>query len=139
MVKYWGADRTAQVMPVQSWLNEGAQLSAGSDCNVAPPDPMLSIWGMVTRGTLTVGVQGAESAIDRRTAFRLYTVEGARLLGEQSVRGRLLEGYVADFVCFDTDILECSDAELQETQPVMTWVNGECVFSEARDFTAKVQ
>lgn len=131
MVKYWGAERTAQVMPVQAWLDEGGQLSAGSDCNVAPPEPMLSIWGLITRDTLTVGIQGQESAIDRRTAFRLYTFEGARLVGEHSTRGRLLEGYAADFVCFDTDVLECTESELREAKPVMTWVNGKCVYSEA--------
>lgn len=129
MVKYWGAERTAQVMPVQAWLEEGAQLSAGSDCNVAPPDPMLSIWGLITRDTLTVGVQGSESAIDRRTAFRLYTIEGARLVGEHAKRGRLLEGYAADFVCFETDVLECTETELRDAKPIMTWVNGQCTFN----------
>jgi len=27
-------------------------------------DPLLSIWGLVTRGTRTVGVQGPESRVD---------------------------------------------------------------------------
>src|SRR5699024_12385262 len=34
---------------------------------------------------------------------------------------------------------ECQYSVLRGTPPVMTWVNGACVFSEAHDVTAKVQ
>lgn len=130
MVKYWGSERTREVMPVQHWINEGAQLSAGSDCNVAPADPLLSIWGMVTRDTLNIGVQGEEFAIDRRTALRLYTYEGACLVGEENIRGRLHQEYFADFVGFHTDLLTCSNDELRTAKPIMTWIEGEPVYQK---------
>jgi hypothetical protein len=62
-----------QVMPVRAWVDEGALIAAGSDCNVSFFDPLLSIWGLVTRGTRTVGVQGPEFRVDTYTAIRLYT------------------------------------------------------------------
>jgi len=64
LVRYWGEDRASQVMPVRAWVDEGALIAAGSDCNVSFFDPLLSIWGLVTRGTRTVGVQGPESRVD---------------------------------------------------------------------------
>ena len=56
-------------MPVRSWLDEGATVAAGTD-TVRPFDPMLNIWGMVTRGTKDIGVQGAdrESTSTRRSS-----------------------------------------------------------------------
>jgi hypothetical protein len=65
-------------MPVRAWVDEGALIAAGSDCNVSFFDPLLSIWGLVTRGTRTVGVQGAEYRVDTYTALRLYTEAGGR-------------------------------------------------------------
>ena len=53
LVRYWGPDRASQVMPVRAWVDEGALIAAGSDANVGFFDPLLSIWGLVTRGTRT--------------------------------------------------------------------------------------
>jgi predicted amidohydrolase YtcJ len=128
MLTYWGEERTREVMPIRAWLDEGGQLSSGSDCNVAPVSPLLSIWGLVTRGTLNAGVQGEEYAIDRRTAFRLYTIEGARLIGAEGHRGRIKEGYFADFVCYQDDPLSCDLDDLPGLTPSMTWVGGQCVY-----------
>lgn len=128
MLTYWGEERTREVMPIRAWLEEGGQLSSGSDCNVAPVSPLLSIWGLVTRGTLNAGVQGEEYAIDRRTAFRLYTIEGARLVGAEGRRGRIKEGYCADFVCYQDDPLHCDLDDLPGLTPSMTWVGGRSVY-----------
>jgi Amidohydrolase family len=60
----WGEERMGQILPIRGWLEVDAQVSAGS--SDSPPtafDPMQAIWGMVTRGTKQVGVQGAEQAI----------------------------------------------------------------------------
>jgi predicted amidohydrolase YtcJ len=88
-VRYWGPDRTSQVMPVRAWVDEGALIAAGSDCNVSFFDPLQSIWGLVTRGTRTAGVQGPEYRVDIYTAIRLYTAAGGRLLSEDRSVGIL--------------------------------------------------
>ncbi|HLZ59551.1 MAG TPA: amidohydrolase, partial [Ktedonosporobacter sp.] len=89
LLKGWGEARTRQVMPMRAWLEEGAMLSAGTDYPVSSYDPMLSIWGLVTRGTQLMGVQGPEYAIDRYTALQLYTAAGAELNYESERRGTL--------------------------------------------------
>src|SRR5262249_33456838 len=98
----WGPERTANVMPVRSWLHEGATVAAGTD-TVRPFDPMLTIWGMVTRDTKDIGVQGADQAVDRYTAIELYTSAGTRLTGEAHRRGTLQPHRLADFVAYRTD------------------------------------
>src|SRR6266568_1860685 len=52
LVEGWGKERTREIMPVRAWLEEGASVSAGTDYPVSSFNPLLSIWGMVTRGTL---------------------------------------------------------------------------------------
>lgn len=128
MLTYWGEARTEQVMPVREWVDEGALVAAGSDCNVTPFDPLLSIWGLVTRGTQTAGPRGPQHAIDRRTAFELYTTAGARLIGEQRRRGALAPGLLADLVAFTADPLSCPLGDLPQLQVAFTMVAGRAVY-----------
>jgi predicted amidohydrolase YtcJ len=136
MVRHWGAERTGHVMPVAQWLADGAELAGGSDCNVAPLDPLLSVWGFVTRGTQAAGVQGPESAIDRETAFRLYTADAARLIGQEHRRGGLGAGYLADLIGFTEDPLTCDIDRMPELRPVLTIVDGKVRVDDHRLFPA---
>jgi predicted amidohydrolase YtcJ len=124
LVRYWGPDRTSQVMPVRAWVDEGALIAAGSDCNVSFFDPLLSIWGLVTRGTRTAGVQGPEYRVDTYTAIRLYTAAGGRLLREDRRVGVLAPGAYADIVGFRADLLDCPVDDLPAQQPALTLVGG---------------
>jgi predicted amidohydrolase YtcJ len=125
LVRYWGAERASQVMPVRAWVDEHAMVAAGSDCNVSFFDPMLSIWGLVTRGTRTVGVQGPQYRVDRYTAFDLYTAAGGRLLGEPA--GTIEPGAFADLTAFGSDPLGCPEDDLPALRPALTMVGGTLV------------
>src|SRR5215471_17602269 len=54
----WGEERTSQIFPIRSWVEAGVQVSAGTDSPPTSFDPMQALWGMVTRGTKQVGIQG---------------------------------------------------------------------------------
>ena len=78
MLAAWGPERTSQVSPLDEWLAAGASLAAGTDI-ARPFNPMTAVWGMVTRGTKSAGIQGPAHAIDVATALELYTMGSARL------------------------------------------------------------
>ena len=123
MLETWGVERTARVNPIDEWLARGAALAVGTDI-VRPFNPLLNVWGMVTRGTRTAGVQGPEHAIDRYTAIELYTAGSARLDREAARRGVLHSGYLADFVAYDRDPLTVDIDQIAELTPVATVVGG---------------
>jgi predicted amidohydrolase YtcJ len=127
LVRYWGPERASQVMPVRAWVDEGALIAAGSDCNVSFFDPLLSIWGLVTRGTRTAGVQGPQYRVDTYTAIGLYTAAGGRLLREEPSTGILAPGAYADIVGFRADLLDCPVDDLPSQQPALTLVGGRAV------------
>lgn len=91
MLTAWGPQRTARVSPIDQWLAAGAIVAAGTDI-VRPFNPMTNVWGMVTRGTRSAGVQGPEHAISRQAALELYTIASARLDREGERRGPSLRG-----------------------------------------------
>jgi len=64
---------------------------------------MINVWGMVTRGTKTAGVQGPEHAIDVATALRLYTTGTAALNHEADRLGSIAVGKLADLVAYPAD------------------------------------
>lgn len=137
MLTHWGPERTADVMPVAEWLSDDALVAGGSDSNVTPYDPLLAIWGFVTRGTKVAGIQGPEHAVDRRTAFSLYTEAGWRLLDEGHVRGRLEPGYSADLVAFRQDPLTVDIDDLPTLSPAFTLVGGRPVFDPEGVFAVR--
>ena len=55
LLRLWGPERTRPIMPVSAWLEEGAELSAGSDYPIGFYEPVRTVWGMVTRQTESVG------------------------------------------------------------------------------------
>jgi predicted amidohydrolase YtcJ len=127
ILRSWGAERAAAVMPVRSWLDEGATIAAGTD-TVRPFDPMLNIWGMVTRGTKDIGVQGPDQTIDQYTAIELYTSAGTRLTGEAARRGTLDPNRLADFVAYRADPVTVPVDDLPSLTPAITCVGGRGVY-----------
>ncbi len=127
ILRSWGEERASRVMPLRSWLENGAMIAAGSDA-ANPFDPMLNVWGFATRQTKDVGVQGADEAVDVRTALELYTRAGAQLVGEESQQGSLEPGLRADIVAFRQDPLEVAVDALPTLKPVLTMVGGKAAY-----------
>jgi hypothetical protein len=121
-VESFGRQRTGALFPLRELLDAGAWISAGTDHPIGPVDPLAGVHGMTTRST-PAGVLGAEQAITRAEALRLYTVAGARFLGQYS-GAALSPGAPADFVGYATDPLTCADDDLLAIEPSLTAVNG---------------
>jgi predicted amidohydrolase YtcJ len=123
MLITWGPERTRRVNPIDQWLAAGADLAAGTDI-VRPFNPMTNVWGMVTRGTKSAGIQGPEHAISVGTALELYTMGTARLDHEQDRLGSITPGKLADLVGYPADPLAADPDELAELTPAFTIVGG---------------
>ena len=126
MLITWGPERTRRVNPLDGWLAAGADLAAGTDV-VRPFNPMTNVWGMVTRGTKSAGIQGPEHAIDAATALDLYTMGTARLNHEEHRLGSITPGKLADLVAYPTDPLTADPDDLPRLTPTFSVVGGRAV------------
>jgi predicted amidohydrolase YtcJ len=135
MVQAWGPERAARISPLDEWLHAGADIAIGTDLN-RPFNPMTSVWGMVTRGTKSAGVQGAEHAIDRFTAIERYTAGTARLCGEGDRFGTLEPGRLADLVAYEADPFVVDVDTLPSLEPAFTIVAGRVVHDPPHRFSA---
>jgi predicted amidohydrolase YtcJ len=123
MLAAWGPERTSRVSPLDEWLAAGASLAAGTD-SARPFNPMTAVWGMVTRGTKSAGIQGPAHAIDVATALELYTIGSARLNHEADRLGSITPGKLADLAAYPADPFTADTDVLAALGPVFTIVGG---------------
>jgi predicted amidohydrolase YtcJ len=127
-IRYWGLERGAEAIPIRKLLDAGITVGGGSDASVVPCDPFLSLWWMVTRGTVTAGVLGPSQKITREEALRLYTVGSAYFTFEEKIKGSIEPGKLADLVVLDEDILTCPEDDIRYVKPIKTMVGGRFVY-----------
>ncbi|MFI1911935.1 amidohydrolase [Nocardia sp. NPDC020380] len=123
---YWGPERVSSLFPARQWIDEGALVTGGSDYPVGSYGAMRSVWGMVTRQTVT-GVRGPEHAITVPEAIALHTTNSVALLGESELRGALTPGRLADLTVWDVDPTVATPEELADLQPACTVIGGRIV------------
>ena len=131
MLVTWGRDRTRRVNPLDEWLAAGASLAAGTDI-VRAFNPLTNVWGMVTRGTKSAGVQGPEHAIPVAKALEFYTMGSARLNAEGRRMGSVEPGKLADLVAYPLDPFTAEPDQMAELTPSFTLVGGRPTFDPDR-------
>lgn len=129
--RWWGDERAAAAIPIRSLLDAGFEVGGGSDGPVVPVDPFLSMWWMVTRGTLKGYTLGPEQGITIAEALELYTVNNARILGVADDRGSIEVGKRADLAVLSQDILAVDPDAIRTTRALLTVVGGQVVHRSA--------
>lgn len=128
LVEYWGADRAAWTTPVRAYLDAGIPVSIGTDSPVVPWDPWGVLHHFTTRGTISAGVHGASQRITREEALRAMTEGYAHLTFEETEKGTLEVGRLADLIVTAEHFLDCEDPCLEAMQVDMTVVGGRVVY-----------
>lgn len=123
-----GLERARRMVPARTYLEAGVPLAGSSDSPVADYNPFIGIWAAIARTTAQGAIFDADESLTRDEALRLYTSGGAYAIREETRRGSIAVGKVADFVVLDRDILSCSIDEIRTIKPVRTIVSGADVF-----------
>ncbi|HLJ60871.1 MAG TPA: amidohydrolase [bacterium] len=129
--RYWGA-RSRYAYAFRSLLRCGTHLTFGSDAPVETPDVFAGIYAVATRKRRDEPARPAWYPEERLTieeAIAAYTEGPAYAAGEERIKGKLLPGYLADFVALSRDPLAGTPDELPETQVEMTVVGGAVRYS----------
>jgi predicted amidohydrolase YtcJ len=126
-----GAARVERMYPIASLERAGARIVAGSDWNVTTPNPLEAIEVALTRqdpsGRRTA-VLNAGEAVNLDTMLRAYTVNGAWLMHQEDMTGRLAPGLRADFVLLDGNLYEIPVTDIGDVQVLATYVDGTAVY-----------
>jgi predicted amidohydrolase YtcJ len=122
--------RIATTYAFRSLLDAKARLAFGSDWFVAPATPLEGIYAAVTRRTIDDknpdGWVPAQK-ITVEEALRAYTANGAYASFDESRKGTLTTGKLADLVVIDRDLFSIPPEEIRNAKVVTTVVGGKVV------------
>lgn len=126
--RYYG-DRVNFMFAARTYKENGIITAFGSDCSVINENPMLGLYGAVTRKDINAGETcGEYQKISILDAIRCYTYNGAYASFEEDVKGTIEIGKLADLVVLSEDILECEKEHIKDIKVDMTLVDGEIVY-----------
>lgn len=126
-----GPERIKTTYAFRSLLDQGARLTFGSDWTVAPINPLLGVYAAVTRRTLDdrnpLGwVPGEKITVEE--AMKSYTIANAYASFDESKKGSLETGKLADLVVLDRDIFAIPPVQVPQAVVLYTIVGGKIVY-----------
>ncbi|WP_330246994.1 amidohydrolase [Streptomyces sp. NBC_00562] len=129
----YGAEAATHTPPVRAMLDRGLTVAAGTDATrVSSYNPWVALHWLVTGRTVGgTALYPAGNLISRETALGLYTRGGARLTGEEDVKGVLREGWYGDLAILSDDYLTVPEAAIPGIESVLTVVGGRIVYATA--------
>ncbi len=117
--------RLAHNNPVATPMNRGIVMAFSSD--ILPTGPMVGLYGAVTRKGKSGAVYGADEAIPMLRALQAYTRGGAILTREESRKGTIEPGKLADVIVLSADLLTIPPGAILSTKVDVTVLNGRVV------------
>ena len=112
-------------------LDNGGLLAFGTDWYVAPLNPLWGIYAAVTRRTLDGKNPGGWFPAERLTveeAVRAYTIGSAYAEFQETEKGTLAKGMLADFIVLSDDIFAIDPIKIENVKVLTTVTNGKVVF-----------
>jgi len=103
--------------------------AAGTDNQVNILNPFVGLYIMVTRKDPTGKVYGADQALTREEALRLYTNAGPYYTFDERRKGSIEVGKLADMVVLSADYMSVADAQIKDIKPVLTIVDDKVVYA----------
>ncbi len=134
-----GHDRASRTYAFRTFLDHGVRLALGTDWNVAPLNPMLTIYAAVTRATLDgKNPQGwfPEQKLTVAEAVQAYTMGSAFAEFQDKEKGSITPGKLADMVLLSDDIFSIDPVKLRDVKVLKTIVGGKITW-DATDGDAR--
>lgn len=128
-----GLERSRFAYTWNTLAKTGARLAFGTDYSVEPLNPMEGLYASVTRKD-RLGEEGdgwfPEEKISMEEAIEYYTLGSAYAQFMEDRKGMLKEGYLADIIITDKDLLSVPEEEIMKTKVVMTMLGGNIVYEK---------
>ncbi|MFI8192002.1 amidohydrolase [Streptomyces sp. NPDC085946] len=129
----YGTEAAARTPPVRRMLDQGLVVGAGTDATrVSSYNPWVALHWLVTGRTVGgFALCPPDDRLSRETALELYTRGGARLTGEEDVKGMLREGCFGDLAVLSEDYFAVPAGDIPHIESVLTVVGGRIVHAAA--------
>jgi hypothetical protein len=126
-----GPERSRWLYPIESLIETGAVVAAGSDWSVTSMNPLLAMETAVRRVNPRLA-EGEPWIPEERVALqeilRAYTVAGALAADMEDATGTLSVGKLGDLVVLDRDLLAIDATQISDVVVDLTVLEGRVVY-----------
>lgn len=126
-----GHDRASRTYAFRTFLDHGVRLAFGTDWEVAPLDPLLTVYAAVTRATLDGKNPNGwfpEQKLSVAETIEAYTMGSAYAEFQENEKGSITPGKLADMVLLDQDIFSIAPEKIRDVRVLKTYVGGKLIF-----------
>ena len=126
-----GHDLASRTYAFRTFLNDGVRLAFGTDWNVAPLNPMLTLYAATTRATLDGKNPNGwfpEQKLTVAEAVQAYTMGSAYAEFQDGEKGSITPGKLADMVILNDDIFQIDPVKIRDVKVTKTIVGGKVVW-----------
>ena len=126
-----GHDRASRTYAFRTFMDHGVRLAFGTDWDVAPLNPMLSLYAAVTRATLDGKNPNGwfpEQKLTVKEAIEAYTMGSAYAEFQEKEKGSISPGKLADMVLLSDDPLTIDPVKIRDIKVLKTWVGGKLTY-----------
>src|ERR1700733_1626682 len=112
-----GHDRASRTYAFRTFLDHGVRLALGTDWDVAPLNPMLTLYAATTRATLDGKNPNGwfpEQKLTIKEAIEAYTMGSAYAEFQEHEKGSIPPGKLADMVILSDDLLSINPVKIRD-------------------------
>jgi hypothetical protein len=124
-----GREQAMYISPMRDAIDAGLHPTNHTDFVVAPLDQLFMMWSAVNRISRAGEVIGADQRITPMEALKAMTIWAAEQYGEQSSKGTLEPGKLADLVILDRNPLKVEPMAIKDVQVVETIKEGKTIYA----------
>lgn len=125
-----GKERAENISPLHSANAIGVRTGIHNDTPSSGPNALFSIWSAVNRKTLSGKTLGSEQRIDPYRALQGFTSSAAYQYKEESTKGSIRPGMLADLVELDVNPLKVDPDAIKDIKVVRTIKHGKQLYAQ---------
>jgi len=122
------AETLPHLYRIRSFFDAGLVVAGSSDSPIVSNNPLVGIYGAVTRKTASGEHLQLEETISPEQALAMYTTNAAYASHEESVKGSITPGKLADMVVLSNDPTRVNPEVIKDIGVEMTISGGEVVW-----------
>lgn len=133
IARYLGKSVADRAVPMRALIDVMGldSVAQGTDYPINTLNPFINMYVMTTRKDMNGATYGAEQAVTREEALRLYTSAAARYSFCEDRMGSIEPGKLADLAILSGDPLTVSDDALKDIETLRTIVGGRTVYQRS--------
>jgi predicted amidohydrolase YtcJ len=109
-------------------VKQGLIVAGASDSPIVPNSPLMGMYGGITRKTSSGQLLGKEESLSASHVLAMYTLNAAYASHEESIKGTIAPGKLADFVLLSGNPTLVPAEAIKNIIVLMTVIGGKVVY-----------